>query len=507
MKFDDKNDSSTIASDMSHLLRNTYLFKGFDHEQFGRFLLNPTEISFKSESDVFRQGDESDVLYLIKEGRISVTEGDASKTENVTELGSGSLFGEVELYTGVSRTATVRTITDVVLICINKTEFKRILSLEPDSHLKIGVAIQQRFRRNRFIEIIPQLFGDDITEDEIEEIESHGRWQHLTAGEFLMRKGDPGGAMSILVDGRLRALLPIENEAPQILGDITRGETIGEMSLFSEESRSADVIAVRASSVVEFSKKSFEKIAETHHSVLMRVSEIVIKRLRNTQETTAKTGGLSVVALVGISNEIEVGEFSQRLTDAVADLSTVCYLTKEKIEKILGETDIGEIAPGEALEIRLETWLDDQEEKYDLVFYQCDDSQLEWTRRCVSRADRILLIGHASQDPVPNDFEVGIGDLTTVRKDLVIVHSDESKAPANTMEWLDPRQVHRHYHIRWNVRSGNWSFPSASGSRSRNRCCRWQQWGLYGCCGHWFELGKQENSGSPRYRSTFIQKK
>ena len=118
-----------------------------------------------------------------------------------------------------------------------------------------------------------------------------------------MRKGDEGRSMSLLVSGRLRALLPIENEAPRVLGDIISGETVGEMSLFSGEPRSADILAVRDSYVVEFSKESFEKITEKYPSVLMRVSEIVIKRLRSAQEANAEAGRLSVVTLVGKRTE------------------------------------------------------------------------------------------------------------------------------------------------------------------------------------------------------------
>tara|TARA_B100000686_G_scaffold323641_1_gene378588 strand:+ start:869 stop:1039 length:171 start_codon:yes stop_codon:yes gene_type:complete len=50
MKSDDQNAFSTIVPDMSHLLRKTYLFKGFDHEQSGRLLLNPRPMFFDKET-------------------------------------------------------------------------------------------------------------------------------------------------------------------------------------------------------------------------------------------------------------------------------------------------------------------------------------------------------------------------------------------------------------------------------------------------------------------------
>ena len=451
MNSTDQINSDSQEFDMYSYLPKMYLFKGIDQEQLRRLLPDMTELSIKPQQDIFRQGDESDALYFIKEGRISVTIIGSSGEITVSELDSGSLFGEIELYTGESRIDTVRTITDVDLIRISGLEFKRIMSLSPDIYRKIGDAIRQGIRRNRLRNIIPKFFGDDLTDAQIEEIEFHACWRHLGSGEFVMRKGDEGRSMSLLVSGRLRALLPIENEAPRVLGDIISGETVGEMSLFSGEPRSADILAVRDSYVVEFSKESFEKITEKYPSVLMRVSEIVIKRLRSAQEANAEAGRLSVVTLVGITNGVMVSEFAQRLTDAIASMATVFYINKEKAEKILGTPGIGEAALGEPLEIRLDTWLNDQEERHDFVFYQCDDSKTQWTQQCVRRADRILFIGHISEAPDLKDFEAGLCDITTVRKDLAIVHSDESKAPVNTMAWLEQRQIQQHYHIRWNV--------------------------------------------------------
>ena len=206
MKSDGQVDSDREKSDVYSHLPKMYLFKGIEQEQLCRLLPDMTELSIKPLQDIFRQGDESDALYYIKEGRISVTIIGASGGKRVSELDSGSLFGEIELYTGESRIATVRTVTDVDLICISGLEFKRIMSVAPDVYRKIGDSIRQGIRRNRLRNIIPKLFGDDLTDAQVEEIEFHACWRHLDSGEFLVRKGDEDRSMFVLVSGRLRAL-------------------------------------------------------------------------------------------------------------------------------------------------------------------------------------------------------------------------------------------------------------------------------------------------------------
>ena len=72
-----------------------YLFKGIEQEQLCRLLPDMTELSIEPLQDIFRQGDESDALYFIKKGRISVTIIGAPGGKTVSELDSRSLFGEI----------------------------------------------------------------------------------------------------------------------------------------------------------------------------------------------------------------------------------------------------------------------------------------------------------------------------------------------------------------------------------------------------------------------------
>lgn len=44
-------------------------------------------------------------------------------------------------------------------------------------------------------------------------------------------------------------------------------------------------------------------------------------------------------------------------------------------------------------------WLTSQEDTHDLVIYQCDYPTNNWTRRCLSQADAILVVAHGDQKP------------------------------------------------------------------------------------------------------------
>src|SRR5438477_4368622 len=83
----------------------------------------------------------------------------------------------------------------------------------------------------------------------------------LRSGETLFSEGEAGDALYVVVFGRLRALRGTE-DGRQVLGEIGRGESVGEMALLTGEPRSATVHAIRNTELVKLSKRGFERMAE-----------------------------------------------------------------------------------------------------------------------------------------------------------------------------------------------------------------------------------------------------
>ena len=53
---------------------------------------------------------------------------------------------------------------------------------------------------------------------------------------------------------------------------------------------------------------------------------------------------------------------------------------------------------------RLSNWLNSQEDAYNFVIYQCDYPTTNWTRRCLSQADAILVVAFGDQKPPGKHF-------------------------------------------------------------------------------------------------------
>lgn len=93
----------------------------------------------------------------------------------------------------------------------------------------------------------------DLLENEQFEIRSAMRVRRVARGETLIEQGSPSRTL-FFVDFGLFEVRNADNT--QIIAEIGKGQLIGEMGFFSGEPRSASVVAVRDSEVLEIDRSS-----------------------------------------------------------------------------------------------------------------------------------------------------------------------------------------------------------------------------------------------------------
>jgi NTE family protein len=85
---------------------------------------------------LFRQGDPSDALFVLRSGRLQVLQGDIV----LTELGRGAVLGELGLLTADVRSADIRAVRDSRLIRLSKEQFDSFVDLGVMTTLARGLA-------------------------------------------------------------------------------------------------------------------------------------------------------------------------------------------------------------------------------------------------------------------------------------------------------------------------------------------------------------------------------
>jgi CRP-like cAMP-binding protein len=114
----------------------------------------------------------------------------------------------------------------------------------------------------------------------LREIETQLQLLHLSGGETLLRQGERGDCLYVLIYGRLRVFVEDPNGAELVVGEVAPGEIVGEMAVLSNEPRSATVRAIRDSELVMFSKEVFDRLLEKYPQAMMQITRQIVDRLQ-----------------------------------------------------------------------------------------------------------------------------------------------------------------------------------------------------------------------------------
>src|SRR5262249_52417600 len=98
------------------------LFAGLDPATLTELQDHAEQLELEAGSYLFRAGEASDSLYVVRNGRLQVLQNDVM----VTELGRGEVVGELGFLIGAPRSASARVVRDSTLVRLTRSEFDKI---------------------------------------------------------------------------------------------------------------------------------------------------------------------------------------------------------------------------------------------------------------------------------------------------------------------------------------------------------------------------------------------
>lgn len=119
--------------------------------------------TFAPGEDICVEGDEGDSMYVILEGlvEILITDPETNKKVEVATLGPADYFGEMALFMGDKRRATVRARTSLVVLNINRKLIVPVIKNSPDMVDQIGKIIIKHLEANKtFLESLQETEPD-----------------------------------------------------------------------------------------------------------------------------------------------------------------------------------------------------------------------------------------------------------------------------------------------------------------------------------------------------------
>jgi hypothetical protein len=138
---------------------------------------------------------------------------------------------------------------------------REIVRKEPAPPFRMDAgAIRESLRR---IEILSPLGEEDLGA-----LVPHVRLRVYGRGETVVRQGEEGDSLFIVLRGGLEVLFDGKK-----VGELSGGEFFGEMSLLTGEKRHATVVASEEVRLIEVSKEALSPVISSHPSILTGLSD------------------------------------------------------------------------------------------------------------------------------------------------------------------------------------------------------------------------------------------
>jgi CRP-like cAMP-binding protein len=143
-----KNEDPGIEDDWMTTLLSSSSFQRIPPSNIQAIFLRMQRQSYRAGEVIIKQGDEGDYFYAIVSGKVTVTRETPLNKDGIrlAELGPGDTFGEEALIAEAKRNATVRMLTDGVLVRLGKQDFRELMN-DPLVRYVDDVAAQQLIAR------------------------------------------------------------------------------------------------------------------------------------------------------------------------------------------------------------------------------------------------------------------------------------------------------------------------------------------------------------------------
>jgi predicted acylesterase/phospholipase RssA/CRP-like cAMP-binding protein len=275
-----------------------------------------------------------------------------------------------------------------------------------------------------------------LDEDVLNDLANFLAFEHVAGGAPVYREGAPSDSMLFVVSGGLRVSRRDGYGELALYNEVRPGQSVGEVGLILQQARTADVTAVRDSTLAILSRASYEALLHRHPLAMNRVFvQVIYDFMRHNTPLVDKQYAQSY-AVVALHEDAGADEVARSLAKAFSSIGRVHHLQPP--------------APGETNPPAFDH-LDELESEYDFLVYEAEDKHTPWTRRAFRQADQVIFVARAGHAQEIGEIEQRLSEepgFPMKRKHLVLLHPAKTLAPIDIAKWRGLRQFERVYPLR-----------------------------------------------------------
>ena len=262
----------------------------------------------------------------------------------------------------------------------------------------------------------------------------------LVRGEMLVAQGDPSDSLFMVLHGAL-AVRRTGDSLP--FAELRAGELIGEIGFFANVPRTANVIAIRDTSVLVLTRGAYQSLADDTPAIAEALLAALARRFAERTERlpTIRTSPMArTVALIDGGLEPVPVAFDRRLRETLAGTDA----------EVVDPARVEATFPGRPLDApEVTDWLNELEQTAPLVVYLGGRDASAWTRKAIRQADMIVFAcrGDAPAEGLSavETFACEVHPASARR--LVRVHDRRGGEVTGTAAWLARLPCFMHHHV------------------------------------------------------------
>lgn len=129
------------------MLKNVPIFAELGRRDLERLFKLMVPRSARSGEVIIKEGDQAAGFFVITSGRVEVVRGvDSASPQQLNELGPGDFFGEMALFEGFPRIATIRATEDTECLAMTRWDFMAEMKNHPEIAVSMLPVLVRRLR-------------------------------------------------------------------------------------------------------------------------------------------------------------------------------------------------------------------------------------------------------------------------------------------------------------------------------------------------------------------------
>lgn len=258
------NNALTVNEGLAFIKRNSPIFSGLSALQLREILLESSVLTPRPSDIIFKRNEYSSSFFSVLEGELAAFVQTKEGGEAYFQIRAGNFFGEMGLISGRSRSATIKAVTDCVLIETPRRSMLKLINSVESVQRKLDEVSVKRVVRN--------YLTNSLQDRELDDLARGATIKRYEPGEVLFREGDKADGLYLIRRGSV-VISRTMGGKEDVLSYVAAGNYIGGTALISGKPRSATARAASATETIILEASMVTDILERNETLRDILSE------------------------------------------------------------------------------------------------------------------------------------------------------------------------------------------------------------------------------------------